>query len=222
MTDVAPLPLTPFSSDPRKEDPSGTVGLVGQPLTISEHLDGDKHWIGEALPAASVQEMSSVGSSASIGTSPFPARADHGHGVDVLRGIHNCGNVVVGAGRSYLNAWAHSSRGNLLAPASTQIFLIPLSGVWQMTAFFTTGRVAGGNYAGQVNIGVRINPIAGGFFDFYLYRNEITGLPGTQYVGVTLDMDFVTGDYFQYYVEHNDGSNWNMTAYWQTLTRIAN
>jgi microcystin-dependent protein len=68
MSDVGP------STGPFKEEN----------LTLRDHYDPDKHWIGESLPVPTQSEIAAtVGSTASPGDSPFPARADHTHKLDV-------------------------------------------------------------------------------------------------------------------------------------------
>ena len=54
-----------------------------EPLTIREHLDPDKHWIGEALAPPTQSEIAAtVGTVSGPGDSPFVARADHLHKLD--------------------------------------------------------------------------------------------------------------------------------------------
>lgn len=74
------------------------VTFEEEPLTTKEHMDPDKHWIGESLPAPSPGDIASViGTSASAtGSSPFPARADHTHdiGPGVITGVELADNAV--------------------------------------------------------------------------------------------------------------------------------
>lgn len=58
---------------------SSASGYEEENLTHRDHLDPDKHWIGEALPAPSIQELATSGYATGVGESPFPARADHYH-----------------------------------------------------------------------------------------------------------------------------------------------
>jgi hypothetical protein len=52
-------------------------------LTIRDHQDPDKHWIGETLPAPTQGDIpGTVGTVSGPGDSPFPARADHLHKID--------------------------------------------------------------------------------------------------------------------------------------------
>jgi|SRR5215510_5460151 len=59
--------------------------LQDEKLTIRDHLDPDKHWIGEALGVPTQTEIAAtVGTASKPGDSPFVARADHVHKVDPL------------------------------------------------------------------------------------------------------------------------------------------
>ena len=51
---------------------SGTI-VQEEQLTTRDHIDPDKHWIGESLPAASDEDTTYSGITTSAGTSPFPA-----------------------------------------------------------------------------------------------------------------------------------------------------
>jgi len=54
-------------------------------LTHREHMDHDKHFIGESLPIPTQSEIAAtVGSVSAVGESTFPARADHIHKVGRL------------------------------------------------------------------------------------------------------------------------------------------
>jgi hypothetical protein len=58
-------------------------------LTIRDHMDPDKHWIGETLPSPTQGDVAAtVGATSGPGDSPFPARADH---------MHKLGTAVVGS-----------------------------------------------------------------------------------------------------------------------------
>jgi hypothetical protein len=86
--------------------------LQGEALTIRDHLDPDKHWIGESLGIPTQSEIAAtVGTISTPGESPFVARADHLHKLgtgfitkanmadDVLPSAHaDNGNVIVTSG----------------------------------------------------------------------------------------------------------------------------
>lgn len=71
-------------------------------FTKRQHSNADLHLIGEALPSPS--SVSSLGIS-SIGTSPFPARSDHRHGIDVATSAP----TALGAG----HLWFDTTSGKL-------------------------------------------------------------------------------------------------------------
>jgi hypothetical protein len=56
---------------------------LDKPLTDREHLDPDKHYIGEALPKPSSAEPVDLTDVSVPGDSPIPARMDHVHGIDL-------------------------------------------------------------------------------------------------------------------------------------------
>jgi hypothetical protein len=57
--------------------------LQSEALTIRDHLDPDKHWIGESLGIPTQSEIAAtVGTVSTPGESPFVARADHQHKLD--------------------------------------------------------------------------------------------------------------------------------------------
>jgi len=66
-------------------------------LTIREHMDHDKHWVGESLPAPTLADVAAtIGSVTAAGSSKFPARADHTHelGLGVVTGTQIANEVV--------------------------------------------------------------------------------------------------------------------------------
>lgn len=66
-------------------------------LTIQEHEDPDKHWIGGALAVPTQSEIAAtVGNVASPGESPFVSRADHKHklGTDVVTALEIAPNSI--------------------------------------------------------------------------------------------------------------------------------
>jgi len=65
-----------------RSDSAGTK-VFKEYLTVREHLDPDKHWIGEALaPPTQGDLAATVGTLSGPGDSPFVARADHLHKID--------------------------------------------------------------------------------------------------------------------------------------------
>jgi len=71
-------------------------GFEEEFLTIREHTDPDKHWMGESLPVPTTADIAAVtGSVSSAGNSKFPARADHGHAIGP--NTITAANIVAGA-----------------------------------------------------------------------------------------------------------------------------
>jgi hypothetical protein len=62
---------------------STTAQFDEENLTVYQHMDADKHWIGETLPVPTQSEIAAtIGVEAGPGDSPFVARADHTHKLD--------------------------------------------------------------------------------------------------------------------------------------------
>lgn len=110
---------------------SETSAFEHKTLTDREHLDPDKHWIGEALPSPSSGELAASGNANSTGDSPYPARADHTHDNYRVFGhyYHNPMSISHGVAR-YFDGWIHYAGRNILQPASQQLFIFPQEGIW--------------------------------------------------------------------------------------------
>ena len=127
-----------------------------EPLTVRDHMDPDKHWIGETLPAPSEGEITYAGAETKVGESTFPARADHSHDGrnrygafrdTVLTGATAGVNVPAG-GSAYsnnLNFWLGE---DLRHTGSKQLIDIPQEGAWQFNCHYTVQRSSGSFVAG--------------------------------------------------------------------------
>lgn len=98
-----------------------------QNLTVRDHEDPDKHYIGGSLPIPTQSEIAAtVGSVSAVGNSPIPARADHAHKVDPLLLPRLVGwtptisNHTLGTGGSFA-ARAHAQR--IVGSATSKIWL---------------------------------------------------------------------------------------------------
>ena len=60
---------------------------LGEALDVVSHEDPDKHMIGGSLPVATDEELQPIGTESGAGASPFPARADHVHPLQIIRVI---------------------------------------------------------------------------------------------------------------------------------------
>jgi hypothetical protein len=92
-------------------------------LTVRDHLDPDKHWIGETLPAPTIGDVQYAGVLTSAGASPFPSRADHSHDLRTRQ--------------TFLNASNKSCPG----PSSTYIDNFVTSGGWEDFLHTGSGRI---------------------------------------------------------------------------------
>ena len=102
------------NTEPTKTDTDVTpkVTFKEEQLTTREHMDADKHWIGESLPAPSDSEVKSLGAVNSAGVSPYPARADHVHTGAGPSSISD--DMLV---NDKVNVAGDTMTGNLFAPA---------------------------------------------------------------------------------------------------------
>jgi hypothetical protein len=78
MTDASQASTNEFTND-SLTNKQGAFEEVA--MTLRDHVDPDKHWMGEGLPVPSDSEVKGVGVIKTAGTSKFPARADHEHGL---------------------------------------------------------------------------------------------------------------------------------------------
>ena len=145
------MPRPPSSTS----DQANPYQLQEESLTIRDHLDPDKHWIGESLPAPSPEEVSSTGSITTVGTSPFPARADHAHEL-VLHNtvIGNTANFLCPGGITIINNIATLGGEDWLPGTST--IDLPFPGVYLMITHYQIIRPTGVWVAGT-NLSFRIN-----------------------------------------------------------------
>jgi len=91
------------------------------PLTIREHLDPDKHWIGETLAPPTQSEIAAtVGITSGPGDSPFVARADHLHKIDP---------TLLPVAISWTPSWTNFTRGTSHTETSFAYSLRATSGV---------------------------------------------------------------------------------------------
>ena len=84
---------------------------LGEALDVVSHEDPDKHMIGGSLPVATDEELQPIGTESGAGASPFPARADHVHPLQMAHSVAYLSTPVVipNTGvRTYLNTLANS------------------------------------------------------------------------------------------------------------------
>ena len=115
-------------------------------LTVYQHMDADKHWIGESLPPPSVDEVQYAGVKTAVGESPFPARADHSH--DVRTRQTYISTIVAkscpASSSTYITGFiTNGGWENFLHPASTQLIDFPVEGVYIINNRVTIQRSSG-------------------------------------------------------------------------------
>jgi len=125
---------------------SNTPNFEEEKLTERDHLDPDKHWIGEALPAPSIKETQTGGLTNSPGDSPFPARADHHHGTDSIWGQYG-GFVqnIPNTGNTFYNQISFTNGQNWLdsGGTSTQLIIFPMDGIYLIRSNWQVNRSGG-------------------------------------------------------------------------------
>lgn len=101
-------------------------------LTVRDHIDPDKHWIGETLPAASVGDIQYAGVTTAVGVSTFPARADHSHDVRTRQTfVNNTSKSVASGASTYIDGLTTAAGWeDFLHSGSSQIVDFPIEGVY--------------------------------------------------------------------------------------------
>lgn len=197
-------------------DPSGTKGFEEETLTYREHNDPDKHWIGESLAEPSLQDTASAGQTTFPGTSNIVARSDHSHDTNLYRGIFTGNSVVCAPGTSYLNGWVFNSGNNILAPSSTQTFLLPAEGLWEITVHLYIERSSGGVFTNEYTL---ISVINGGF-NFFNSRQSLFDIPGFYVLSDTQQHRLALNDTIQFRYDHNDSSNHSIQSQNLSIIRL--
>ena len=201
--------------------PLGSV-VKDEPMTDRSHIDPDKHWIGESLPAASDQDTTYSGSKTSAGTSPFPARANHSHDNRAIFGtwLGPDPAQTVGPGFTYLNGFRHYLGRNLLAPSSTQVFQIPETGIYEFLINISISRNGGGYFTGDLNL-----------YIFYFNGVSFRGIFRTSMFDIPSYYHFFAIDHahfgdvqpnynIQFRLDHSDSVAWTVAVQYVEITRM--
>jgi len=218
-------PAVPFDVPPEVRDPTESIrALVSTPfkeanMTLREHQEVDKHYIGDGLPVPSPSMVRPSGLANDSGESPFPARADHTHAQKIVYGVYTSAAMLVAPGTVYINNLTYQSGNNMLV--SGQILDFPYNGLYQITATLNISRVGGGTFAGQMNV---LFNYSGNTVARRVLRTSNAGLPNDLSVTVT-DMLFTTtapsvNDDFQISIQHNDSVSWNVNVVQLTVMRV--
>ena len=214
MTDTTDSAATTF-------DPTESVRTLKsdlykeQTMTLREHQDTDKHYIGDALPVPSNSHIKPSGIGSSAGSSPFPSRADHVHEDRTTYGIFTSSGIAVPPGSTYINTLTHSGWGkNMLA--SGQVIAFPYGGIWMVQVNFFISRQGGGSFINEMNI---VYTYSNGGYSRTILRQSNFDLPNQVIVST---VDIVPNnsapsinDNVQFAVQHNDAATWDVSI--QTL-----
>jgi hypothetical protein len=200
---------------------ASTGGTVkDENLTIRGHLDPDKHWIGETLPAPSDQETTYGGIKTSAGTSPFPARANHSHDHRTTFGVYASGGLTVPPGQAFISNLSFSAGKNTLAPGSSQVVQFPLEGIWQTHFSWYATRDIGGNFTGEMNV---VFYYTNGAYGRPVFRMSTFDIPGSVW-GFAIDSAHYnytdSSTNVQVAIQHNDVSNWTVSTQYLEVRRL--
>jgi hypothetical protein len=129
---------------------SDSTAYKDENLSKGGHQDPDLHWMGETLPSPSIQELAVSGTDDNVGTSKFPARADHSHDTRQINSIYSVTNKSLpGASAiTYVNTWVYLGDADLnhvdiLNGGSTQLFVFPQEGRWEIHMRYAIVRSTG-------------------------------------------------------------------------------
>lgn len=184
-------------------------------LTVRDHNDPAKHYIGEALTPPSLGDITFAGVETSTGTSPFPARADHSHDARArFSGFNVSGKVISASGSDYIDGWVNSwNTEDFLHSGSDQLFDFPQEGAYQITMNYHIAR-ASGNFPSATRYQIRLD-----FFNATV--NVSRKLQTVPEGGISHSDSLVSFHYFpeidattnlQILVVNNDTEDWEFDA----------
>lgn len=216
-----------MSNDTTPVDPTESVRtLTSAPfketyMTLREHQDTDKHYIGDSLPIPSLVQMQGVGVTTDVGKLPFPARVDHVHQGNNLWGYFTGTGMTVSPGSVFINNLVHSGWGrNMLA--SGQVVAIPVPGLYFIHIEFYIYRDGGGNFTNENNF---VLYFTNGSQAKVILRQSNFDLPSSMVVTLS---DFAifpnapsVNDNVQLNIQHNDVVTWTVYTQHLIVTRVA-
>lgn len=210
MTDTTdPTPPTKF--DPTESTRTLTADLFSeQAMTLREHQDTDRHFIGDSLPIPSDVQMSAVGNgTAWAGKLPFPARVDHRHNHRTVWSIMTAPYQAMSPGRTFFTQLAHGSGKPMLT--TSQVVSFPEPGLYGWWVKFQCDRIGGGGFTGDVALWIYTgngSTVAVGF------KRSVYDMSNS-FVEQSVSFVLTGGapsiyDNLQLAVEFNDVANWNI------------
>lgn len=142
-------------------------------LTVREHMDHDKHYIGDTLPVPTADEIAASGVTTVVGNSPIPARADHRHDVRLLYGEYfkSPSQSVASGAAAYITGIQYSRGYQYFDGASTQLFKFPIEGYYELYLHYLISRSSGG-FPANIPIRIRFDYINGTSPSTVLERNH--------------------------------------------------
>lgn len=185
------------------------------PMMLIDHLDMDKHWIGEALPSPSTGEIKTAGIISTTGSSPFPARADHTHDVAFRSSFYQHEAKTMPPGGTFFNSWNFISGFNIL-DANQQLFLFPDNAVYIYKMHFSISAAA------SMSGGFNLRETWGGSQSFsrVMIRDVLSGLGNTGDETYSFGHTPSANDYVQFSYEQSDVQNHTVTVDGLTFHRL--
>ena len=188
-------------------------------MTLREHQDTDKHYIGDSLPMPSLSQTQSAGVENDTGVSPFPSRADHSHEFKTVYGIYHSSGRTCYPGASYINNMQHWLGRNMLA--SSQVIVFPFNGFYTMEACFYVSRDGGGNFENEINVSFVYRD---GSAERTLYRQSLFDIPEVYFFNVSDIFVNTTApspsNNFQIKLTHNDVASWTVILQYLYVIRL--
>lgn len=188
------------------------------PLTRIDHEDPALHYIGETLPKPGATEADYSGSANDVGASPIPARADHSHDLNLVKGVFSRSVAVVcPPGSTNINL-DHLIGSNFVTGPTLLTF--PDSGYWFMCGVLSIARAGGGAFAGQHNV---VFYYSGGASSRQVWRNSPVTLGAATTIPVSDFVHYLDGSTktFEMAYQHNDAVNHNVTVLHLTCIRLS-
>lgn len=216
VRDQGQYEANPFTQDISKSPDEKS--FQQSPLTKLEHEDPALHYIGETLPKPGTTEADYAGSSNDVGTSPIPARANHRHDLNLMKGVYNRAVAVPCPPGSTLITLDHLIGSDYKVSAT--LLSLPDSGYWFIHGIIAVARAGGGAFAGQHNV---VFYYSGGASSRQVWRNSPVTLGASTTIPVGDFVHYIDSSTktFEMAYQHNDAVNHNITISTLTLIRLS-
>jgi hypothetical protein len=189
-------------------------------MTLREHQDTDKHYIGDALPVPSDEMANPSGINSDSGESAFPARADHSHGTSLLYSVYvSSGEQTIPPGSAFINnlniAYGKDMR------ISGQLIKFPEPGLYLINCAVGVRRAIIDNFVNEMNVSVFYR---NGSAQHALIRQSNFDIP--QYLDFNFTDTWYTSvaptaaENMQIQIQHNDSEAWYVGVQYLAVFRL--